>query len=81
MTQVEIIQGLLDILSEMDIEIGSIEDHEDINLLEYINDSFTFMNFVIGIEENFNMDVPEDLLSFEAIESLRGLANRLQELI
>lgn len=62
---------IYEVLEEMGIDCVSDND-EDVNLQQYIEDSFSFINFIVGVEEKFNIELPDELLSYETIQSLNG---------
>ena len=54
---------------------------DDINLSEYISDSVEFVQFLVELEEEFNIEIPDDLLGMEILGSINGLSNMIIELI
>ncbi len=50
---------------------------EDFAISDYIGDSITFIQFIIDIEEEFNIQLTDDFLSYELLESAKGFANKL----
>ncbi len=67
---------LCDILQEMGYVL--FEDLEnDFSISDYINDSITFIEFIIKIEEDFEIELSDDFLSYELLESAQGLANKI----
>ncbi|MCQ5338128.1 phosphopantetheine-binding protein [Eubacterium ventriosum] len=64
------------ILEDIGIEINIDEKNcEDIDLTEYIEDSMEFMEFMMNVEEEFEIDIPDECMSLEAIKSLNGFLN------
>lgn len=59
------------------IELGS----EDINLQDYIIDSLQFISFIIELEKAFDIEFPNDLLLYDNIQSLNGLAILIEHLV
>lgn len=66
-----------EILAELGIECTQAED-EDLNLQEFIEDSFSFINFIVSIEEKFNVEIPDEYLSYETIQSMNGLLELIE---
>lgn len=66
-----------EILAELGIECTQTED-EDLNLQEFIEDSFSFINFIVSIEEKFNVEIPDEYLSYETIQSMNGLLELIE---
>ena len=61
------------ILEDIGIEINIDEKNcDDIDLTEYIEDS---MEFMMNVEEEFEIDIPDECMSLEAIKSLNGFLN------
>ena len=61
---------LLECLDELGILIDSEE--QDINLQEYIIDSLQFISFILAIEQKLNIEMPDEMLLYEKIESFNG---------
>lgn len=57
------------------------EDEEDVDLSLYIPDSLTFMQLVIQIEDEFQVEFPDELLVSDLFSSLRGLSDIIDELV
>lgn len=70
-------KAVFEVLEEMGIDCVP-EKTEDINLQQYIEDSFSFINFIVGIEERFNVELPDELLSYETIQSLNGFLQLIE---
>lgn len=72
---------LLKILEESGIYIDEEEKKKDIDLRDYITDSIQFVGFIVEIEEELNMEFPNDLLLFDQIASLNGFANTIESIM
>lgn len=59
------------------IEVGE----EDINILEYGIDSITFMSIIMEIEEEFQIMIFDEKISFDLFASLNGLESFIKILI
>ncbi len=68
---------MYEVLTELGIEC-SLGDDEDLNLQEFIEDSFSFINFIVSIEEKFNVEIPDEYLSYETIQSMNGLLELIE---
>lgn len=68
---------MYEVLAELGIECTQAED-EDLNLQEFIEDSFSFINFIVSIEEKFNVEIPDEYLSYETIQSMNGLLELIE---
>ena len=66
------------ILSDMGILLPEIED---VNLKDYIADSLQFISFIAEIENRFNIEIPDSMLTVDVLSSLNGLVSLLDELI
>lgn len=63
--------------------IGIIVDYdgkEDINLSEYIEDSIIFVQFIVEVEDQLGINIPDYLLSLDLLESLNGFAEMISEI-
>lgn len=56
----------------------AIEKDEDINLMEYQMDSITFILFIVEMETHFGIEIPDQYLSYQTVESLKGLSNLIE---
>lgn len=63
---------MYEVLEELGIECTQT-DEDDLNLQEFIEDSFSFINFIVSIEEKFGVEIPDEYLSYETIQSMNGL--------
>ena len=56
---------------------------ENFLLNEYINDSMTYMMFLVGLEAAFSIDIPDEYLSLviSPEQTLEGLCNALETLL
>ncbi|MDR2418296.1 MAG: hypothetical protein LBD79_04510 [Treponema sp.] len=57
--------------------------NENFLLNEYIRDSMTYMMFLVGLEEGFSVDIPDEYLSsvISPEQTLEGLCNALETLV
>lgn len=47
--------------------------------LEYELDSITFMQFIVALEEEFDVEIPDGLLFYDGIETFENIIKFLQE--
>lgn len=68
----EIICNVLD-------EMGYIifDDDDDFNISEYIIDSMQFINFIIKLENKLELELPDDFLVYDMLNSAKGLSNKV----
>ena len=61
-------------------KIGVIADeiNEQTNLLDLIEDSIMFVQFIIELEQEFGIDVPDKYLSMEVLNSLTGIEEMIE---
>ena len=66
-----------DILIEEMENLGIIIDAsaEDIDLLNKGIDSITFISFIVSIEERLNIEIPDEYLRIEALNSFNGFSH------
>lgn len=55
------------------------KDTTDIDIRDYIADSLQFMDFIVRIEEEFTVNLPDDFLGYDILSSCRGFVNMLIE--
>lgn len=56
---------------------------ENFLLNEYINDSMTYMMFLVGLEEAFSIDIPDEYLGLviSPEQTLEGLCGAMESLL
>ena len=68
-------------LAEIAEENGILVDDYDLNLIEYIPDSITFIPFIVTIEERFDIEMPDDFMLIETLGSIKELAMIIDDII
>ena len=68
-------------LAEIAEENGILVDDYDLNLIEYIPDSITFITFIATIEERFDIEMPDDFMLIETLGSIKELAMIIDDII
>lgn len=58
-------------------ENGIFIDDKNVLLHEYIPDSLTFVSIVISIEEEFDIELPDDLLLIDHLGTFNSLWERI----
>lgn len=59
----------------------SIDLKNDVNLLEYGMDSLQFIEFVVSVEEEFDIVIPDEALLMDNISSLNGFITYIESII
>lgn len=54
---------------------------EDIDLTELIEDSFQFISMIVNLEEELQVEIPDDYLVMDKLQSLKGFIVMLEELV
>ena len=54
---------------------------EDIDLTELIEDSFQFISMIVSLEEELQVEIPDDYLVMDKLQSLKGFIVMLEELV
>ena len=71
---------ILDSLANTDVELpNNVKD--DLDLTEYIYESIQYVNFIINIENELSIDLPDELIVYDNFRSLNGFANMLLEVL
>ncbi|MDR2177562.1 MAG: acyl carrier protein [Treponema sp.] len=65
-------EKLLGILEESGLFIDQKSPEGDLDLREYIVDSVQFMSFVVEIENQFDIEIPDEVLAYDNLASLNG---------
>lgn len=58
-----------------------VDEKSDINLIDYGMDSIGFVSFIIEIENELKISVPEEALLIENISSLHGFITYVESLL
>jgi acyl carrier protein len=74
-------ERLLGILEESGLYVEQKSSGEDLDLREYIVDSVQFMSFVVEIESQFNIEMPDEVLVYDKLGSLNGLAAIIESIV
>lgn len=54
---------------------------DDTDLREYIQDSIQFITFAVYLEQEFELELPEDLLLIDSLASLNNFSQRVCDII
>jgi|GEM_PF-2211365 len=66
------------IINECLISVGIFIDgnsQDDIDLTEFNLDSLSFISFVVDLEEQLNVTLPDSFLQYDVLKSLKGLTS------
>lgn len=83
MNKKEIEKKIVELLEEVGISIDNELDleKEDIDLRECFVDSFSFISFVVELENTFDIAIPEEYTTMDHFSSLRALVIVIQDLL
>lgn len=74
----EVLDGILNALewavSDVDDIAKAARKGEDVDLRSMIIDSFQFISFIMDVEDQLNIEVPDELLVYDHLASLLGFA-------
>ena len=70
---------LIEEMENLGIIIGA--SAEDIDLLNKGIDSITFISFIVSIEERLNIEIPDEYLRIEALNSFNGFSHLVYSLV
>ena len=73
-------QEIKNIMEEIGLDVSDI-GNDDIDLSEYIVDSLMFINFVVELENKFNVDLPDEYLDVDVLKSFNALSTLIEELL
>jgi len=69
------------ILEEVFCDNGVFIDDKSILLADYLPDSLSFVNIIIGIEEAFNIELPDEMLMIENFGTFESLVANISHLL
>lgn len=61
--------------------IVEVSNEEDVDLTEYGIDSITFISFIVDLEESLDASLPDDLLNYDILKSLKGFINLISQCV
>ena len=64
---------LMDVFNEN----GLFIDNKDLPLQEYFPDSLTFVNIIVGVEDAFEIELPDEMLVIENLGTFNTLLERI----
>ena len=56
-----------------------VDDDVDIDLSEYEIDSTLFVSYIVEVEREFNILIPDELLTIDSLSSLNGFCIFIEE--
>jgi len=68
---------ILKVLTDIGIYI-EYEDIDNVDIRNYITDSIEFVSFIIAIETELGIELPDQVLLYENISSLTGFISLLE---
>lgn len=72
---------LINVLEEKMGFIILENEQDDFAITDYIPDSLTFIQFIVALEESFEVELPDDFLDNELMASAKGFAGKLDEFL
>lgn len=72
-------ERVISCLNTVGILIDSTLD--DVNLNDYDVDSISFISFIVEIEKEFDIEIPDGYLYVEILQSLNGFINLVEQLV
>lgn len=76
----EIRSRLINTMQNVDIFIDD-DLNDDIDIRNYINSSIQFISFIVEIEKEFNIEIPDEMLVLDNFGSLNVLTQKIVDLI
>lgn len=64
-----------------DYGVLNINNEPDLLLLDYLTDSLQMIEFLCNIEEIFEIEIPDDLITYDIFYSLNGLCELIENII
>ena len=77
----EIRERLINTLQNVDIFIDDDFNDDDIDIRNYITSSIQFISFIVEIERDFNIEIPDEMLVIDNFSSLNELTEKISNLI
>ena len=81
MTFEEIKNRVYNVLADVGVFIEDGIAEEDIDLKDYFEDSLQFITFIVGLEQAFDIELPDDMVVLEAVSSLNNLCKKITDIL
>lgn len=72
----DIYNSIVDCMEQMGYVVFE-KDELDFNIGDYITDSINFIEFIVKLEEIWNVELPDDFLSYDVLFSAKVFAEKL----
>lgn len=72
--------AIRNILDENGIFIDDDEKSKDLDLREYLIESLQFIYFIVQLEEQLGIEIPDDMLLYDNLASEIGFANMILQI-
>jgi acyl carrier protein len=76
-----IVEKIIDVLEATGIYFDKENEGDDSDMREYIIDSFQFINFIVELEKELDMEFPDEALVYDNLASLNGFAAMVQSIV
>lgn len=78
----DIKKRVIDCMQKVEIYLPEdTEDYGNINLNDYIPDSVAFISFIVAVEEEFGIELPDELLMQSALSTVDSFCTQLENVI
>ena len=81
MTFEEIKNKVYDVLASVGVFIEEEIVEADHDLSDYFDDSLQFITFIVGLEQAFDIELPDDMIVLEAVSSLNNLCKKIADIL
>lgn len=71
---------IITVFQNMGIIVSMDSEFEDVDLTEYILDSMQFISFITELEQELNIELPNEYLLYENIRSLNGFISLIENI-
>lgn len=71
-------ENVLKALDNLGIDTTDITTMEDVNLMDYVVDSITFISFIVELENMLGFDISDEFLDFEKLNSFNGFVAMIE---
>lgn len=71
------------VLKVLEEKMGMVvlDNQNDFTLSDYITDSMKFIQFIVSLEETMGIELPDDFLDNEIMESALGFSEKLSSFL
>jgi len=74
-------EQILTCFHNVGVNLPKISDGEDVDIREYIEDSLKFITAIVEIENELNIEIPDEFLIYDKFSSFNSFCDMIASLV